>query len=170
MVDVVSVGIETTRSRPLKAIAVWDMLRTTASVMGIGPLMESTTNLEDQARLARWLRDFCVFGCALLCSVVLCGAKCNARHAEFFKKIKAQFSWCQLRTRGGQKFESLRARHILTVLSTAYRRGPLCVYFELPTDNQDNSTIPRAAATARQPVPRRSARAWTKDLASWCPN
>ena len=32
--------------------------------------------------------------------VVLCCAKCNGRHTEFVNKIKAQLSWCQLRTRG----------------------------------------------------------------------
>jgi hypothetical protein len=166
LVDVVSVGIETTRSRPLKAIAVWDMLRTTASVMGIGPLMESTTNLEDQARLARWLRDFCVFGCALLCSVVP-----NATRAtrSFLRKSKLNFHGVSYEP-GGSEVRISPGAPYSHGLSTAYRRGPLCVYFELPTDNQDNSTIPRAAATARQPVPRRSARAWTKDLASWCPN
>jgi len=35
-----------------------------------------------------------------LCSVVLGGAKCNGRHAEFVNKIKAQFS-CVLTTNQG---------------------------------------------------------------------
>ena len=56
--------------------------------------------------LTKWLRDFCVFRSALLCSVVP-----NATGAARILLIKSKLNFQWLRYEpGGREFESLRAR------------------------------------------------------------
>jgi len=58
------------------------------------------------SKIARWLWDFCVFGCALLCSVVP-----NATGATRILLIKSKLNFQSLRYEpGGREFESVRAR------------------------------------------------------------
>jgi hypothetical protein len=64
------------------------------------------TDSSRACKLTRWLRDFCVFGCALLCLVVP-----NATGATRILLIKSRLNFQRSRyALGGREFESLRAR------------------------------------------------------------